>query len=164
MKKSNKPNVQISNSLLKVAVERTDDVRGNFQTGLNAVCGTERQKIIVPDTRKISGSLDIDTSTKNKYPEDNRWDYAIEYDQETFFIEVHPGSTSDVSTVLAKLDWLKKWLKNEAPEINKLKPKNKQPYHWIYTNKYAILPNSKYAKQLAQKNLLPVKQWDYSSL
>lgn len=152
------------NSLLKVAVEQTADVKGNFHTGLNAVRSTERQKIVVPDTRKISGSLDIDTSTQAKYPEDNRWDYAIEYDQETFFIEVHPGSTSDVSTVLAKLEWLKKWLKNEAPEINKLKPKNKKPYHWIYTNKYAILPNSKYAKQLAQKNLLPVKQWDYSSI
>ena len=104
MKKSNKAKVQVPNSLLKVAVEHTDDVRGNFQTGLKAVRGTERQKIIVPDTRKISGSLDIDTLTQTKYPADNRWDYAIEYDQETFFIEVHPGSTSDVATVLAKLD------------------------------------------------------------
>jgi len=163
-KKSNTTNMQIPESLLKVAVEQTDDVKGNFQIGLGAVHGNERQKIVVPDTRCILGSLDIDASTLTKYPQENRWDYAIEYNQEVFFIEIHPASTSDVSTVLAKLDWLKGWLKNKAPNISALKPKDKQPYHWVYTNKNAILPGSKYAKQLAQKNLFPVKQWDYSSL
>ena len=43
-KKSNTANMQIPESLLKVAVEQTDDVKGNFQTGLGAVHGNERQK------------------------------------------------------------------------------------------------------------------------
>ena len=42
--------------------------------------------------------------------------------------------------------------------------KDKQAYHWVYTNKFAILPNSKYARQLAQLNLMLVKQWNYSTL
>lgn len=163
-RKSKTASIQMPESLLKVAVEQTDDVKGNFQTGLGAVLSTERQKIVVPDTRSILGSLDIDASTRTKYPQDNRWDYAIEYNQEVFFIEIHPASTSDVSTVLAKLEWLKWWLKNKAPEISALKSKNKQPYHWVYTKNYAILPGSKHAKQLAQKKLFPVKQWDYTSL
>ena len=146
-------------SPLKAAIEKTEDVKGQFKEGLGAIKKSEKKKIVVPDTRKLTGSLDIDTSTKEKYPQDNRWDYAVEYNNETFFIEVHPGSTSEVPTIIAKLGWLKKWLKEKAPAINALKPKNKQPYHWVYTNKFAILPNSKYARQLAQLNILPVKQW-----
>ena len=151
-------------SLLKAAIEKTDDVKGQFKVGLGAIKGNEKQKFVVPDTRKITGSLDIDTSTKEKYPLENRWDYAVEYDKETFFIEIHPGSTSEIPIVLAKLEWLKKWLKEKAPAINALKPKDKQPFHWVYTNKFAILPNSKYARQLAQLNLMLVKQWNYSTL
>ncbi|MBP3227718.1 MAG: hypothetical protein J6M53_02915 [Bacteroidaceae bacterium] len=151
-------------SLLKVAIDQTEDVKGQFKAGLGAIKGNEKQKFVVPDTRKITGSLDIDSSTKNKYPQDNRWDYAVEYNQETFFIEIHPGSTNEISTVLAKLNWLKIWLRKKAPAINALKPKDKQPYHWVYTNKFAILPNSKYARQLAQAHLRPVKQWEYCAL
>ena len=160
----NDAKTQKPKSLLETAVDKTDDIKGQFKAGLGAIKGNEKQKFVVPDTRKITGSLDIDTSTKEKYPLENRWDYAVEYDKETFFIEVHPGSTSEIPTVLAKLNWLKKWLKEKAPAINALKPKSKQPYHWVYTNKFAILPNSKYARQLAQLNLTPVKQWNYSAL
>ena len=151
-------------SHLKAAVEQTEDVKGHFKSGLGAIKGNEKQKFVVPDTRKITGSLDIDTSTKEKYPQENRWDYAVEYDGETFFIEVHPGLTNEIPVVIAKLTWLKQWLKEQAPSIAALKPKDKQPFHWVYTNKFAILPSSKYAKQLAQINLMPVKQWNYSTL
>lgn len=155
---------QSSKSPLETAVEQTEEVKGQFKKGLGAIKGSERQKFVVPDTRKITGSLDIDTSTKEKYPEDNRWDYAIEYDNETFFIEIHPGSTNDISTVIEKLDWLKKWLKEKAPDINALTAKSRHPYYWVYTNRFDILPTSRYAKQLAQAKLRPVKQWNYSTL
>lgn len=160
----NDTTTQTPKSLLKIAVDKTEDVKGQFKTGLGAIKGNEKQKFVVPDTRRITGSLDIDTSTATKYPQANRWDYAIEYDKETFFIEVHPGSTNEIPTVIAKLAWLKQWLKEKAPEIDALKPKDKQPYHWVYTNKFAILPNSKYARQLAQMNMMPVKQWNYNTL
>ena len=147
-----------------MAVDKTKDVKGQFRTGLGAIRGIEKQKFIVPDPRRITGSLDIDSSTKDKYPEANRWDYAIEYDQETFFVEVHPATTSEIPVIAAKLAWLKKWLKEQAPAIDALKPQNRQPYHWVYTNKYAILPNSKYARQLALLKIKPVKQWNYSTI
>lgn len=162
--KTENPKIQKLDSSLRLAVDKTEDVKGNFHMGLGALKSKDRQKIVVPDTRCILGSLDIDTSTKEKYPQRNRWDYAIEYNNETFFIEIHPGSTNQIPIVLAKLEWLKKWLTEKAPEIKALKPKNKPPYHWIYTNKYTILPSSRYGKLLAQKQLVPVKQWKYSSL
>ena len=151
-------------SLLKTAVEHTDDVKGNFKAGLGAIKNNERQKFVVPNSCLIGGSLDIDSSTRDKYPDNFRWDYAVEYKNETFFIEIHPGSTSEIQTVIAKLDWLKHWLKEKAPEIDTLKPKDKRPYHWVFTNKFAILPNSRYAKLLSLHGIIPTKQWDYSKL
>lgn len=71
-------------SLLKTAVEHTDDVKGNFKAGLGAIKNNERQKFVVPDPRLIGGSLDIDSSTRDKYPDNFRWDYAVEYKNETF--------------------------------------------------------------------------------
>ena len=61
---------------------------------------------------------------------------------------MHPASTSDVDTVIKKLTWLKEWLKNKAPQINKLQ-KGNQPYTWVPTDGYAILSSGSYAKKLA---------------
>ncbi len=153
-----------TNSLLKVAVCKTEDVKDGYRTGLNALRGDDKPKILVPNTRKIGGSLDIDTSTESKYPNENRWDYAVEYDKETFFIEVHPASTSEVTVVLAKLSWLKQWLRTSAPEIDKLRPETKRAYHWVFTGRNTILPNSSQARRLSQNGIKPVKCWDYSQL
>lgn len=151
-------------SPLEVAVENTVDVKGYFKTGLTAIDGNEKSKFVVPDSRKIGGSLNIDIATVRLYPEANRWDYAIEYDNETFFIEIHPGSTSEIQKVLDKLSWLKSWLSEKAPKIARLKPKSKPAYYWLFTNKFAILPGSRYAKILSTHKLKPTKQWVYEKL
>ncbi len=151
-------------SRLKSAVEETYDVKGHYKVGLNAVEGRYRNKFVVPEKRKLSGSLDIDSATKEKYYDENRWDYAVEYNNETFFVEIHPGSTSEVDKVIQKLNWLKKWLEEHAPKIKELKPNNKKPYYWVFTNRFAILPTSKHYKALSLQGLLPSEQWDYSKI
>lgn len=154
----------IQTSLLEKAIEQTPDVKGHFCKGLGALNSAAKTKISVPDTTKLTGSLDIDKATKDKYPEDNRWDYAVEYDNETFFIEVHPGSTGEVTKVIAKLNWLKNWLKEKAPEIRILKPADKRAFYWLYTNNFSILPNSKYALMLSSNGIKPTKNWDYKEI
>lgn len=153
-------------SRLEYAVNATDDVKGNFHVGLGAIRNDDKQKFHESNSLKIQGSLDIETSTESIYPQDDRWDYAVEYNGETFFIDIHPGSTSEVEIVISKLNWLKQWLKEKAPCINTLKPHNKPPYYWIYTNtkEYAILRNSRYGRLLAQNGLKPVNQCDFSLL
>ena len=146
---------------LRLVCSNTEDVKDSFCSGLGALQKSERRKIAVPDTRKITGSIAIDKSTEKHYPNANRWDYAIEYDNETFFIEF---VTNEIKTVLAKLEWIKLWLCNEAPAINAIKSGRRNPYHWVSTGAIAILPNSKYAKILAQVKLTPVKSWDYSKI
>ena len=154
----------MNTSKLKEAVDETPDVKGNFRKGLMALKGSDSELIIVPDTRKIGGSLDIDSTTKRLYPNAARWDYAVEYDGETFFIEVHPASTTKLDVMLSKLEWLKGWLKTEAPRIDALKAKSKHPYHWVHTGSSKIVKGSKQYKQLATHKLLPVKVWNYDSL
>ena len=101
----------------KEAVEATPDVALGYQEGINAF-GKYADKIIVPDPDKIDGSLDIDEATLKLYPDDNRWDYALCYDSEVFYIEVHSAITSEVSRMVKKLQWLK--LKNMLVQTEKL--------------------------------------------
>lgn len=153
--KTNKALIEITKTPLELAVEQTSDVVDCFCKGLKAVKKEHRSKIHAVDTRKLTGSLDIDTSTAINYPNDNRWDYAIEHNGVTYFLEFHPAATSNVSEIIGKKIWLKWWLKNKAPLIDALKPTTQNAFHWIATGSVKILPNSKHHKQLALAGLLP---------
>ena len=115
------------------AVKATPDVSTGYREGIEAF-GEYKAKIKVPDSKKINGSLDIDAMTVKLYPDSNRWDYAICYDGEVFYIEVHSAITSEVSKMIKKLQWLKSWLATKAPEINKLTAKTRQPYYWVQSS------------------------------
>lgn len=86
----------------------------------------------------INGSIDIDRCLEDKYPHDNRWDYAIGYNDKCYFVEIHPASTSDISTVIAKKEWVVKWLKSQSS----LLIKREHSFHWIATGKISIRKGS----------------------
>ncbi len=149
--------MKLMQSLLSNAVDKTSELRGSFCSGLGAVEGTHKSKIYVGDSRLINGSLNIDKAVEALYPTENRWDYAIEYRNEVYFVEFHPAQTSEVSVVLDKLIWLKQWLSRKAPEIDRIKVKSGSPYYWVFTKDCHILPSSSYWKRLAQKGITPQK-------
>ena len=64
--------------------------------------------------------------------------------------------TSEVGVVLKKLQWLKDWLNNKAPNINRLKAQT--PYYWIQSNNFAIPKTSPQYKRITQAQLKPIKQ------
>jgi hypothetical protein len=138
----------------KQAVENTNDIKYSYQVGLKGL-GANSAKIKLTDNRKCEGSVDIDTSTLQKYPQANRWDYLFSYEGKVYFVEVHSAKTDDVSVVLKKLNWLKEWLNTEAPEIKKLKAN--QPYFWIQSNKFDIPKTSKQYRIIAQNGLKPIR-------
>jgi len=140
----------------KQAVELTPDIEDSYQPGLTAL-GSYNDRISVANTSKIEGSVDIDKATEAKYPSQNRWDFAFSYNTEVFFVEVHSANTSEVKTMLRKLQWLKDWLVQKAPEINKLKAKNKTPYIWIQSKNFQILKNSPQYRSAVTNNIFPVK-------
>jgi len=73
------------------------------------------------------------------------------------WIEVHPASTSEVTTLLNKLRWLKTWLKERAPALYKLTAS--QSYYWLATRGVHIRQGSPQARQLRLAGLsLPRKR------
>jgi hypothetical protein len=139
----------------KSAVEATPEVANCFQNGL-AGLGKHSTKIRLKDTQKCDGSLDIDTCTTAKYPNENRWDYAFSYKSLVYFIEVHTANTSEVTTLLKKKRWLVDWLHRKAPEIKAL-PSGNPSIIWIQSNNNKILPNSSQARSLAKEKIKPVR-------
>ena len=130
------------------AVEGTPDISTAYRSGLQALKRSDRSAIVVADTRLLDGSVDIDTAVQEKYPNENRWDYAIGYSGKVCYVEVHPAYTSEVSVVENKLRWLKTWLKEKVPLLDAI-PKAIPSFVWAQTGKGAILPQSSQAKRLA---------------
>lgn len=139
----------------KEAVEQTPEVQNCFMYGLKAL-GKDSAKIELVGKSKCGGSLFIDECLNNKkmYSDENRWDYALEYGGEVYFVEVHSANTGQVGKVLKKLQWLKDWLQQKAPEIGKLRAN--QPYFWIQSSKYAIPKHMPQYRQAVQASILPV--------
>ena len=61
-----------------------------------------------------------------------------------------------MGAVLNKLQWLKDWLNNEAPEINKLKAKSQTPFVWIQSNNFKIPERSSQYRQAIQAGIKPI--------
>lgn len=130
------------------AVEVTPDISTAYRSGLQALKRSDRSLIAVSDPWILDGSVDVDTAVQEKYPNENRWDYAIGYSGKVCYVEVHPAYTSEVSVVENKLRWLKTWLKGNAPLLDAI-PKVAPAFVWVQTGKGGILPRSSQARKLA---------------
>lgn len=135
----------------EAAVQATNEIENCYKPGLQAL-GSDSDKIHLTDNRECDGSVNIDGCLKAVMPNSNRWDYVISYKSVTYFVEVHPAQTSEVEKVLAKLQWLKNWLKERAPEIEKLKAE--QPYYWIQSGRFNIPRTSRQYRNAASKGIL----------
>lgn len=141
----------------KQAVESTPDVANGFRVGLTAL-GIYSSKVSVAVTNALQGSIDIDALTTVNYPNSNRWDYAFAYKGEAFFIEVHSANSSEVRTVLRKLQWLKDWLHASAPNINKMRAKKIPPFYWIQSKGFAIPKTSPQYRAAEGAGLKPISK------
>ncbi len=136
---------------LQVAIDRIPALAGRSEPGLQAL-GSNSQYVSPGDTRLCHRSLDVDAALAAQQPQANRWDYAIEYGGNLYFLEVHPASTGEVTVLLAKLRWLKNWLSGAGAPVDAL-PKGTASFRWAATGTIAILRGSQQARQLAQSGL-----------
>ena len=141
----------------QTAVTNTPEIRNCYQQGLKAL-GGHSTVINVRETRACEGSVNLDTCLLGVRPDDNRWDYCFAYKGEAYFVEVHPADTSNVETVINKLNWLRAWLINHAPAINALKAAIL--FHWIHTGSSHILAGSKQYRMAAEHKILPKARLD----
>ena len=149
---------------LAIAIDNTPEIKGHAKVGKSAIKNEYRLKVVVPNPKLLTCSVDIDSAVHSLYPNANRWDYALEYGEDVFFLEFHPAETSEVGKVLAKLDWLKVWLKTKAPDIQKIATTNYMPYYWIGSGSFNILKTSSQYRRLATAHLLPKSEWNYNKL
>ena len=149
----NKPNKR---KAFRLAVLNTPDVKDGYCPGITAL-GKYKDRIICSDPANLGGSVDIDLWTTKKYPTENRWDYALGFKGEAFFIEVHSAHSSEVKTVLRKLAWLKHWLQTAAPEIDKITMRKKDPFYWIQSGNFQIPQSTPQYRAAIQAQLKPVK-------
>lgn len=150
--KKNKRSVAPKRKLtFEQAVKATPSISSYCQNGLKALEKDHPKKIKVKQ-ESINGSVFIDECLK-KTDNGNRWDYAIGYNNEAYFVEVHSANTSEISVVLKKLAWLKNWLLTSAPELNGIKARD--AYHWIQSGKYDILEHAPQFKRAQQSGLVP---------
>lgn len=159
-------------SMTKAASTLTSISLGNnrlkdyFAVGLGALISADKSHIKVPNTSFIKGSLALDSAAKQDMPTDSRWDYAIDYNGEVFFIEIHPASTSEISTMIKKVDCLRQWLAAIGADLLSLPPVNRK-FYWVSSGntQLRITPNSCQAKRLAAKKILSVGHvWDYNKI
>jgi len=135
-------------------VASTSDISSCIQIGLSAIRRTDRSKINCPNSRNINGSVDIDSCLASEYPHCNRWDYAIGYNHKCYFVEVHPASTSEIGTMINKLNWLKTWLRNQSSPLLS----NHAGFHWIASGNVSISKGSPQARKLAASGLVGPKR------
>lgn len=154
--------------LAKVCLEN-NILKDYFKKGLGALKGADKGYVDVPDTSLLSGSVALDEAAKPQYPLSNRWDYAIEYDGYTFFLEIHPASTSEIDCIINKVKFVKEWLQGVCKDFLSLPNKDtgRRCFYWISSGgtDLRVTPGSRQAKKLALYNIKPVGQrWKYSKL
>lgn len=145
--------VNSQTNIFQNAVSATPDVSSGYCKGLQAMKGNS-SVLKVADSRRLQGSVDIDECTKRLYPQEARWDYVIGYGDRAYFVEVHPANTSNVTEMVNKANWLEKWLRNKAPELEKLRV---DILYWVPSGKVAILRNSPQYRKLALHKLVLTK-------
>jgi hypothetical protein len=128
---------------------------GACADGLQALEKRDRGRVEC-DGRRLAGSVNLDNALKRADPNGNRWDYGIGVErqggrEEVLWVEVHSASTSNVGEVLDKLAWLKKWLREKAPALQRLTAAD--GYVWIATDRVDILPNSRQSRLLREAGL-----------
>jgi len=135
------------------AVANSNDVRNAFRAGIQALSAIDRDKLSFTNTRKISGSLNLDAALAGLYPGQPRWDYGIgikktEFTDKAVWVEVHPADANQVQKMIDKLTWLKNWLNNRARDLMTI-TENDFPYVWVASGRVSFQRTSPQAKRLA---------------
>ncbi len=135
----------------KQAVLGTADLKGAWRAGLQALRPADKQHVKAENPSRLTGSVDVDATLKKKYANDPRWDYAIGHqlknrkDEIVYWVEVHPASDGEIKVVVAKLHWLKDWLRDKAPQLHSMR----REYIWVSSGKTSFTLTSPQQKQLA---------------
>lgn len=139
----------------RTAVEQTPHLQASYRAGLGALRAIDRPHIRAEDTRRLTGSADIDTALQQIEPHANRWDFAIGYqhtnrrEEFVYWVETHTGSDNQITVVLRKLEWLKGWLRGGGQNLAGFE----REIVWIPSGATSFTKGSTQVKVLASQGL-----------
>jgi hypothetical protein len=139
----------------KKAVEDTPNLAGTWRDGLGALRGGDRAHINARDTRKLRGSVDIDSALRSAEPIANRWDFAIGFRHSNrnadfiYWVEIHPSSDNEIKVLIRKLEWLKGWLIGDGAKLAKFE----REFVWVASGSTSFTKGATQVKALATKGL-----------
>jgi hypothetical protein len=138
-------------------------VRDAYQPGKQALKSEHRDQVTCPQPRRFTGSIDLEAALlqDSATAPSNPWDYGIGFRERTgqevaIWVEVHPASTAEVSTVLKKYGGLRDWLRDKAPALNALSQGSSLGVNFVWLATEAgvhIPPGSPQARKLRQAGL-----------
>jgi hypothetical protein len=139
------------------AVASSNDVRDSYRPGLQALLERDRNRLTFKNTRKITGSLNLDAAVAQLCPNAARWDYGIgikktETTDKAIWVEVHPADAHQVQKMIEKRAWLRNWLENRAPDLMAL-TQGDSPYVWVASSGVSFQQTSPQAKRLALEGI-----------
>ena len=139
------------------AVEATPNLSGAFCEGLHALRAQDKPHIEAENTRKLSGSVDLDAALRQVEPNANRWDFAIAYRHTNrkaeviYWTELHTASDSEVEVVIKKALWLLGWLKADGKKL--AAPAFESDIVWVSSGATTFQLTGPQRKQMAQAGL-----------
>jgi hypothetical protein len=112
----------------------------------------DRERITSRDGRSLTGSIDLDKAMRLAHPDAARWDYGIgirRNGEHVVWVEIHPASSSHIEAVLRKLQWLRGWLKTNAPELRGLSA----TFAWVASGAVALPRTSPQRRRVANAGI-----------
>lgn len=140
--------------------------RSRARDGLQALRRPHRDAIDPVDTRRLTGSVDLEACLESLAPYRGaaKWDYGIGFlaprDDErcAVWVEVHNATPGDVATMRAKLASLRRWLENEGRSLDSATEAGRRaldgtPYRWIAVGPTFVPASTRSFRAAAQEGL-----------
>lgn len=141
----------------KQTVENTPHLAGEWKDGLGALRAEDKPHVQPASPRRLRGSVDVDNALRKlkEHAQANRWDFAIGFQHSNrtkefiYWLEIHTGSDSEISVVLRKLAWLRKWLDGDGRGLTAFECQ----FVWAPSSVTAFTKRARQVKELADKGL-----------
>lgn len=126
-----------------------------WNPGLQALRPEDKPHIEAEDSRRITGSVDVDTAYRKLMPQSNRWDFGISFQHSNrkkevvYWVELHTASDSQVKVVIKKAAWLLQWLRNQGHPLAAFE----KEIVWVSSGSTSFTRSSPQRKLMAQAGL-----------
>jgi hypothetical protein len=120
------------------------------KSGLNALLARDLALIDVSIRSKVADSLDLDSASKDEYPQSNRWDYILSVSStaELIGLEPHSAKDSEISVLILKKKHAAAYLRSHLRDGVKVKR-----WIWVTHGKVKFSRMDKLQRSLSQNGI-----------